>query len=98
MLGAEASPPLEYTTVREIVHALDPGLTALGRWAGDAAYRDKFELVYRRTTAAPNEQWQMDHTLLDVMILGDRQQPVRPWLTIVLDDYSRAIAGYAVGV
>ena len=86
-----------YTTVREIVHALDPGLTALadGR---DAAYRDKFELVYRRTTSAPNEQWQMDHTLLDVMILDDRQQAVRPWLTIVLDDYSRAIAGYAVSV
>ncbi|MCU1508955.1 MAG: Mu transposase/integrase [Glaciihabitans sp.] len=40
----------------------------------------------------------MDHTLLDVMILDDRQQPVRPWLTIVLDDYSRAITGYALGV
>ena len=86
-----------YTTVRDIVHGLDPGLTALAD-GGDAAYRDKCELVYRRTASAPNEQWQMDHTLLDVMILDDRQQPVRPWLTIVLDDYSRAIAGYAVSV
>ena len=86
-----------YTTVREIVHALDPGLTALAD-GGDAAYRDRFELVYRRTSSAPNEQWQMDHTLLDVLILDDRQQPIRPWLTIVLDDYSRAIAGYALGV
>lgn len=40
----------------------------------------------------------MDHTLLDVMIFDDRQQPARPWLTIVLDDYSRAIAGYALGI
>lgn len=86
-----------YTTVREIVRALDPGLAALAD-GGDAAYRDRFELVYRRTTSAPNEQWQMDHTLLDVTILNDQQQPIRPWLTIVLDDYSRAIAGYAVGV
>lgn len=46
----------------------------------------------------PNEQWQMDHTLLDLMIINDRQQAVRPWLTIVLDDYSRAVAGYALGV
>ena len=84
-----------YTTVRQIVQSLDPGLEALAD-GGDAAYRDRFELVYRRTTSAPNEQWQMDHTLLDVMILDDRQQPVRPWLTIVLDDYSRAVAGYAV--
>jgi putative transposase len=86
-----------YTTVRQIVHAIDPGLTALAD-GGDAAYRDKFELVYRRTTTAPNEQWQMDHTLLDVMILDDKQTPVRPWLTIVLDDYSRAVAGYALAV
>lgn len=86
-----------YTTVREIVRALDPGLTTLAD-GGDAAYRDRFELVYRRATSAPNEQWQMDHTLLDVMVLNDRQQPVRPWLTIVLDDYSRAIAGYTVAV
>lgn len=86
-----------YTTVREIIRALDPGLAALAD-GGDAAYRDRFELVYRRTTSAPNEQWQMDHTLLDVMILDDRQHPVRPWLTIVLDDHSRAIAGYALGV
>lgn len=86
-----------YTTVREIVRALDPGLTTLAD-GGDAAYRDRFELVYRRTTPAPNEQWQMDHTLLDVMVVNDRQQPVRPWLTIVLDDYSGAIAGYTVGV
>lgn len=86
-----------YTTVRQIVHAVDPGLTALAE-GGDAAYRDKFELVYRRTTTAPNEQWQMDHTLLDVMILDDKQTSVRPWLTIVLDDYSRAVAGYALAV
>jgi putative transposase len=66
-----------YTTVRQIVHAIDPGLTALAD-GGDAAYRDKFELVYRRTTTAPNEQWQMDHTLLDVMILDDRQTPSAP--------------------
>ncbi len=27
----------------------------------------------------------MDHTLLDVMILDDKQTSVRPWLTIVLE-------------
>lgn len=86
-----------YTTIRQIVHALDPGPTTLAE-GGEAAYRNKLELVYRRPTSAPNEQWQMDHTLLDVVILDDRQRPVRPWLTIVLDDYSRAVAGYALGV
>jgi len=37
-----------------------------------------------------------DHTLLDVQILDAKQQPARPWLTVVLDDYSRAVAGYTV--
>lgn len=84
-----------YTTVRAIAGRIDPGLLALAE-GGDAAYRDKFELVYRRTTDAPNEQWQMDHTLLDVMVLDERARPVRPWLSVVLDDYSRAVAGYSI--
>ncbi len=85
--------PPSYTTVRSIIAAIDPGLRTLAH-DGQAAYRDRFELVYRRTADAPNDQWQADHTLLDVMILDAKQQPARPWLTVVLDDYSRAAAGY----
>ncbi|SEN91806.1 putative transposase [Cryobacterium luteum] len=84
-----------YTTVRTIMAGLDPGLRTLAQH-GDAAYRDRFELVFRRNASRPNEQWQVDHTLLDVAVLDTSGVPVRPWLTIVLDDYSRAIAGYTV--
>ncbi|WP_235026308.1 transposase family protein [Glutamicibacter sp. JC586] len=84
-----------YTTIRSVARNIDPGLLALAA-GGNREYRDKFELVYRRTTQAPNEQWQMDHTLLDVMILDEQQRPIRPWLSIVLDDYSRAIVGYSL--
>ncbi|WP_147050787.1 Mu transposase C-terminal domain-containing protein, partial [Kocuria flava] len=52
--------------------------------------------VHRRTATRPNEQWQADHTLLDVAILDRRGNPVRPWLSVILDDYSRAVAGYTV--
>lgn len=84
-----------YTSVRTIIAGLDPGLRTLAQH-GDAAYRDRFELVFRRNASRPNEQWQVDHTLLDVAVLDKIGVPVRPWLTIVLDDYSRAIAGYTV--
>ena len=84
-----------YTTVRTIIAGLDPGLRTLAQH-GDAAYRDRFELVFRRNASRPNEQWQVDHTLLDVAVLDKTGISVRPWLTIVLDDYSRAIAGYTV--
>lgn len=88
-------PAPSYSTVRSVVTAIDPGLRTLAHH-GDAAYRDQFELVHRRTAARPNEQWQADHTLLDVQVLDASGQPDRPWLTVVLDDYSRAVAGYTV--
>ena len=84
-----------YTVVRQIVASLDPGLRTLAL-AGDAAYRDRFELVYRREASRPNEQWQADHTLLDVMLLDSRGRHARPWLTVVFDDHARAVAGYTV--
>ncbi|MCZ2405004.1 DDE-type integrase/transposase/recombinase [Paenarthrobacter sp. Z7-10] len=84
-----------YSSVRMVIAALDPGLRTLAQ-QGDAAYRDRFEVVFRRNAGHPNEQWQVDHTLLDVEVLDKAGTPVRPWLTIVLDDYSRGIAGYTV--
>ncbi len=84
-----------YSSVRTIIAAIDPGLRTLAQH-GDAAYRDNFELVFRRTATRPNEQWQADHTLLDVAILDKTGAPLRPWLTVVLDDYSRAVAGYTL--
>lgn len=88
-------PTPSYSTVRSIIAAIDPGLRTLAL-DGDAAYRDRFELVFRRTSDGPNDQWQCDHTLLDLVVLDARQRPARPWLTVVLDDYSRALAGYTV--
>jgi len=88
-------PAPSYSTVRSVVGAIDPGLRTLAH-SGDAAYRDQFELVHRRSATRPNEQWQADHTLLDLQVLDAKQQPARPWLTVVLDDHSRAVAGYTV--
>ena len=38
--------------------------------------------------------WQADHTPLDVMLLDEAGKPARPWLTVIEDDYSRAIASF----
>jgi len=32
--------------------------------------------------------------LLDILLVRDGQSPAKPWLTVVMDDYSRAVAGY----
>ncbi|PFG42037.1 putative transposase [Isoptericola jiangsuensis] len=84
-----------YATVRNIVGALDPALVTLAL-EGPESYRDKHELVYRFRAARPNATWQADHTELDILILGADGKPQRPWLTTVIDDYSRAVCGYMV--
>jgi putative transposase len=88
-------PTPSYAVVRRIVLGLDRGLLALAHHDPDV-YRDEFELVLRRESAHPNDIWQADHTELDVMVLDEAGVPVRPWLTVILDDHSRVIAGYTV--
>lgn len=78
-----------------IVAELDPHLRTLAH-DGPVALRDRYELVYRRQAERPNMIWQADHTELDLLILDANCTPARPWLTIVEDDCSRAVAGYTV--
>ena len=88
-------PAPSYPVVRRIIAGLDRGLLAMAH-DGPDEYRDEFELVLRRESAHPNDMWQADHTELDVMVLDETGQPARPWLTVILDDHSRAVAGYTV--
>ncbi|GGM17180.1 Mu transposase C-terminal domain-containing protein [Nakamurella endophytica] len=87
--------PPSYQSVRRIVQGLDRGLLSLAH-RGPDSYRDDFELVLRREAAHANDIWQADHTQLDVMVLDESGSPARPWLTAIVDDQSRAVAGYTV--
>jgi putative transposase len=92
---AQGWPVPSYSTVHAIVAELDPHLLTLAH-DGPVALRDRYELVYRRQAERPNMIWQADHTELDLLILDANRAPARPWLTIVEDDCSRAVAGYTV--
>lgn len=66
-----------YSTVQNIVRALDPGMVTLAL-DGPASYRDKHELLLRRRADRPNAVWQVDHTMLDILIVGlDGNRPDR---------------------
>lgn len=82
-----------YRTILSIIAALPPALVTLAH-EGTKAYADRFDLIHRREADRPNDIWQADHTPLDIRLLNEHGQPARPWLTIILDDYSRMIAGY----
>jgi putative transposase len=85
------SPPC-YVSVYTLVRALGPALLTLAH-GGSKAYSDTFDLVHRHEATGPNAIWQADHTPLDIWVKDERGRPRKPWLTIVLDDYSRAVAG-----
>lgn len=86
-----------YSSVYAIVRGLDPGLRTLAH-DGARAYKERFDLLYRREVDRPNAVWLGDHTPLDITVRDERGDTVRPWLTVILDDYSRAVAGYRLSI
>ncbi|HEX6881252.1 MAG TPA: DDE-type integrase/transposase/recombinase, partial [Terriglobales bacterium] len=89
-LGEE---PPSYWVVYRIVGTLPADLVTLAR-EGTKAYSNTFELVHRREADRPNAVWQADHTPLDILLIRPNGSAGKPWLTTVIDDYSRAVAGY----
>jgi putative transposase len=87
--------PPSYDRVRQIIKNLSPALKTLAQ-QGAAAYREEFDLLYRRESSHSNAMWQADHTPLDILILNEVGKPARPWLTVIEDDYSRAIAAFRI--
>jgi putative transposase len=93
----EGWPVPSFSSVYAIICGIDPALRTLAV-EGARRYAEVFELVYRRQASRPNEIWQADHTQLDLWVVTPAGKPARPWLTVIEDDYSRAIAGYAVNL
>ncbi len=87
--------PPSYWVVYRIVSALPADLMTLAH-EGTTAYSQTFELIHRREADRPNAIWQADHTPLDILLVRPDGPPARPWLTTVIDDHSRAVAGYVL--
>lgn len=85
-----------YWTVYDVVRELPPSLRTLAH-DGAKRYGESFDLVHRREATKANSIWQADHAQLDIKLLREDGTAARPWLTVVIDDYSRAIAGYYLG-
>ena len=86
-----------YSTVYHWVSSMNPAMRMLAH-EGSKTYSETYDLLYRREATSPNELWQADHTLLDIWVWDESDQPVRPWLSVIIDDYSRAIPGFFLSV
>ena len=82
-----------YSTVSNIINTIPQDLISLAH-DGAKSYEQQYELLFRREASKSNEIWQADHTLLDIYVIDCKGLLKRPWLTIIMDDYSRVIAGY----
>jgi putative transposase len=82
-----------YKQVYRVVKQLEPALITLAH-EGRNTYRTTYDLLCRREAEKPNDIWQADHTLLDIWVRNGSEPLARPWLTVIMDDYSRAIAGF----
>jgi putative transposase len=85
--------PPSYDRVRQIIKSIDPALVTYAH-QGAAAYREEFDLLYRREASHSNAMWQADHCELPILLLDEAGKPDKPQLTAIEDDYSRLIVGY----
>ena len=78
-----------------LVPSYDADVARYGREAARRKYRTSLKI---RLTEGPLQRAEMDHTRLDVMLVDEETgAPLgRPWLTILIDDFTRCILGYAL--
>jgi len=89
-------PSPSYAQVYRIVQNLPDDLVTLGQ-EGAVAYREAFDLLFRREAMRANAIWQADHCQLRLYLKNEQGKAQMPLLTAIEDDYSRALAGYRLG-
>jgi putative transposase len=83
-------------TVRRYIASLDPYMVdeaRLGKHAANKKHRAATGVLRVNHIL---ERWEIDHTLLDVLLVDEETGLVigRPYLTVVLDRFSRMVMGY----
>lgn len=80
---------------RGILATLDRATLAAARRG--LAGRDAARMVLADREYRRNERWEGDHTQLEIYIVPEhREQPVRPWLTWLIDAGTRYVVGWAL--
>jgi len=86
----------KYTTIRKRISKL-PARERLGKQGGFIRYEISQSVMSNLPTGhRPLDFVQMDHTLLDIVLVDRKYRKAigRPWLTLAIDTYSRMVYGY----
>nr|WP_100548922.1 MULTISPECIES: Mu transposase C-terminal domain-containing protein [unclassified Pseudomonas] len=84
------------TAVRKRIKMRDERELYKKKHGADAASQKHDARPGKKIVSRPFEWVQMDHTLVDIILVdNDRRRPLgRPWLTVLIDLYTRVILGY----
>ncbi|GAB2485828.1 Mu transposase C-terminal domain-containing protein [Nocardiopsis aegyptia] len=95
--GWQGARPVSVHTLRR---AFAAQLTAAERalWqSGENARRDA-DVYLSRPPSVRNQVWEADHKQLPVLVLPPRGGAVRPWMTTIVDDATRALVGWSIAL
>lgn len=85
------------TTFRRAFKRLEPAIQA-GLKKGRDAVLTRQHFLHMEVDHR-NQRWQIDHSLAPIWILDpETRRLVRPWITLIVDDYSRVLVGWAFTV
>ncbi|MFE2864914.1 Mu transposase C-terminal domain-containing protein [Embleya sp. NPDC059259] len=84
------------TLQRAFAAAMSPAERAA--WITGEEGRRARSVYLSRRNAPRGAVWEMDHKQLPLLVLPPRGKPVRPWLTTVVDDGTRALLGWALAL
>lgn len=81
--------------VKRAINAIPAFDKCVARYGRTAATKKFRSVQAHRTTAAPLERAEIDHTRMDLFVIDeDSGLPLgRPWLTICIDDFTRCVLG-----
>lgn len=86
---------VSYETVRKIAQSLDKYELTNRRWGRHVANRHRGPRGSGVITRRPLERVEMDNFLLDIHLVDEEGEHIgRPYLTLLIDKYSRMILGY----
>lgn len=95
LLRSGVDVPSLSTFRRGILAALPPAERAYA--AGGSAAARAASVWLRRDVAGRNDVWEADNAELAIEVLPPRaRRPIRPWITVYQDAYSRLIMGWAI--
>ncbi len=91
---AQADPVGLRTLQRAFAEQFTPAERAY--WSSGEAGRRAAGVYLTRPVVPRNQVWELDHKELPILVLPRRGRAVKPWLTSVVDDGTRALLGWAV--